>query len=184
MTLGVKAAWDMRRAEIYESERAILCRKNSVSDEATMIESSSELRVAIADAEMLVRASGSNLNMIIQTLDQRLLTVEGDVEQEVASHIRPDIADVLDLQRTSWVSGQQLAARILCCWDDRIRVPLLLANEEGLNALVPVLAVTVFDALKPVTLSAAGALAALVVTRGLSGFCRDMGQDVEFQQLT
>ncbi len=98
-----------------------------MSDEAMIVESNSELRDAIADAEMLVRASGSNLNIIIQALDQRLLTVEGDVEEDVTSHIRPDIADALDLQRTSWVSGQQLAARILCCSDDRIRVPLLLA---------------------------------------------------------
>jgi hypothetical protein len=64
-------------------------------------------------------------------------------------------------------------------------VPLLLAQEGGLSRTqVPVLVVTVFDAMEPVTLSAAGALAALVVTRGLSDFCGDMGREAEFDRLT
>lgn len=159
------------------------CEGNSVSHSA-YIDRNPDLRAAVADAERLVEESrGTNLDPIIQALDRRLLDSDGEAGTPLVVHLRRDLVPSLDLAGAGGLSGRQVAARLLCGSDDRVRVPLLAAQDGGLAALVPTIAVTVFGGLRPAALEMASALAALVAVRGLGGFCADTGHPLEIDRL-
>jgi hypothetical protein len=142
------------------------------------------VRSAVADAERLVAATrGTNLDPIIQALDRRLLADGDEISPPVLVHLRRDVTTALDLGSAGTASGRQLAARILCSDDDRVRVPLLAALDGGLPVLVPTIAVTVFGGMRPAALAMASALAALIAVRGLGPFCADMGRPLLVDRL-
>jgi hypothetical protein len=155
-----------------------------MGDARTYLDRHPELAAAVADAERLVTASrGTNLDPIIQALDQRLLAHDGDATPPVLVHLRRDLTTTLGLVAADVRSGQQVTAAIFCRGDDRVVVPLLAALDGGPPALVPTIAVTVFGGLRSPALSMASVLAALVTVRGLSGFCRDMGRPLGVDRL-
>jgi hypothetical protein len=142
------------------------------------------VRAAVADAERLVAATrGTDLDPIIQALDRRLLADGDEISPPVLVHLRRDVTTALDLGSAGSASGRQLAARILCSDDDRVRVPLLAALDGGLPVLVPTIAVTVFGGMRPAALAMASALAALIAVRGLGPFCADMGRPLLVDRL-
>jgi hypothetical protein len=143
-----------------------------------------DLGTAVADAAGLVVASGgTDLDPILRALDRRLLAQDGEGMPPLVVHLRRDLMTVLDLSTASDLSARQVAARVLCSGDDRIRVPLLAAQVGGLTALVPTIAVTLFGGLRPMALEMASPLAALVHVNGLGGCCTMLGRPLAVDRL-
>ncbi len=139
---------------------------------------------AIKDAEDLVaQTHGTNLDPVTEALDRRLLTDIGTINPTVFSCLRSDPVARIDLDELSAVTGQQLAARILCGMDEHLLLSITAAAKCGVGALVPVIATSFFTRVRPQTVAASSALAALIIVRGVEPFCHDMGWNVKVEPL-
>lgn len=154
-----------------------------MTDSTSYPDHDQNLRAAVVDAERIITETrGTNLDPIIQVLDERLLGPDGAINETMVAHLRRDLVTSLGLSDTDVHSGQQLAAKLLCTEDDRIRAPILAAAGGGASALVPVIAATLFGAVNEPVLAIASPLAALIVVRGLGAFCEDMGHPLPFDR--
>jgi hypothetical protein len=145
-----------------------------------LIEATHDFEDAVKDAEeLLEQTHGSNLDPVMEALDRRLLTETGEIDASVFSCLRSDPVARIDLEERSAATGGQLAARMLCDVDEHLLVSLTAAAACGVGALVPVIATGLFTRVRPQTMAASSALAALIVVRGIEPFCRDMGWDVK-----